>query len=83
MYAIVPMKLPASVSRLIADGALGQPEIAQVDVLAAVIVGIGQQDVRRLHVPMHQAGGVREVQCLGHRRQDRQGALRIQRALLA
>ena len=46
----------------------GQAEVAEVDVLVAV--RIGDEDVRRLHVPVHQVAGVGGVEGIADPRHD-------------
>ena len=58
----------------------GQPEVGQVHVRRAAGRGV-DQDVPRLDVTVHQAGGVRGVQGRGHRGDDRRRPVRPQPAL--
>ena len=62
-------------------GGLADAEVRQVDmILRAVLSQAAEQHIGRLHVPVHQAAGVRRVQRGGHLGHDPGGAGRRQRA---
>ena len=61
-------------------GPLADPEVRQVHVLRPARPRV-HQDVGRLDIPVHQAGGVRGVQRKGHRGDESHGPSRRQRTL--
>ena len=61
---------------------LAEPEVREVDVIRPARMGV-KEHVRWLDVPVHQAGGVRGIERGRHRRDDRRGPRRLQRALPA
>ena len=68
-----------TVGRPTVGDALRQPEVGEVDVLAAVLAV--EEDVRRLHVAVDEPASMRRVQGVGDLARDRDRARRLQRAL--
>ena len=70
-----------AVGRAAVGGALGEPEVREVRVLAAAL--LVEQDVGRLHVAVDEPLRVRRVERVRDLRGDREGPLRGERALRA
>ena len=68
-----------TVGRPTVGDALRQPEVGEVDVLAAVLAV--EEDVRRLHVAVDEPASMRRVQGVGDLARDRDRARRLERAL--
>ena len=71
----------AAVGGLAVGGALREPEVGEVDVLAPAL--LVDEDVRRLHVAVDEPERVRGVERVRDLRRDRDRASRLERALAA